>query len=372
MRYAVVTVIIFQSPLAKGFADEVARKGSALEVASIAAVAEKAGVSPTTVSHALSGKRKVSSEAKARVLAAMSQLDYVPRRSAQNLALGVTRILALVVPDIGNGYFAELAKGVEHAAADRGYNIVLCTTGFDHAREVQYLEMINSRAVDGIVYAAGVYVTGAPPTDMELRGLLNGMPLVFVDEEIEGTQFTAVVSDNETGGRLAAEHLLELGHQTALVISVAGNPVSSVRRNRGFLEVWTAAGGQVVHNNGGNFTEHSGRIIAEEHLSELASGEVTAVFAHNDLMALGLINALRAQGIRVPEDVSVIGFDDMPAARYSYPALTTIRQDAIALGTMATATIIDSLESKRSMDGQQVLIPVELVARDSTSRKAEH
>ena len=212
---------------------------------SIDAVAELAGVSPTTVSHALSGKRKVSSEVKARVFAAMTELDYVPSRPAQNLALGVTRTLALMVPDIGNGYFAELAKGVERAAADRGYNVILCTTGFDYAREVQYLEMINSRAVDGVVYAAGVYAADTPPTDKELQGLLSGMPMVFVDEEIEGTQFTAVVSDNEAGGRLVAEHLLELGHQTALVISVDGEPVSSVLRTRGFLDAWMAAGGHI-------------------------------------------------------------------------------------------------------------------------------
>jgi LacI family transcriptional regulator len=345
--------------------------GGTLEMVSITAVAEMAGVSPTTVSHALSGKRKVSREVKARVFAAMSELDYVPSRPAQNLALGVTRTLALMVPDIGNGYFAELAKGVESAAADRGYNVILCTTAFDQAREVQYLEMVNSRAVDGVVYAAGVYAAHAPPTDKELRGLLSGMPMVFVDEEIEGTQFTAVVSDNEAGGRLAAEHLLELGHESALVIGVAGEPVSSVLRTRGFLETWTAAGGQVVQNNRGDFTEQSGRIAAEHYLDALRGGTFTAIFAQNDLMALGLINTLRTQQVRVPEDVSVIGFDDIPAARYSYPALTTVRQDAVALGMTATTMIIESLEAKEPMGGEHLLLPVELVARDSTARRAE-
>lgn len=337
---------------------------------SINAVAEMAGVSPTTVSHALSGKRRVSGEVKARVFAAMSELDYVPSRSAQSLALGVTRTLALMVPDISNGYFAELAKGVERAAADRGYNVILCTTGFEHAREVRYLEMINSRAVDGVVYAAGVYDADAPPTDRELRGLLSGMPMVFVDEEIAGTQFTAVVSDNEAGGRLAAEHLLELGHRSALMISVAGEPESSVLRTRGFLEAWTDAGGRLVQNDCGDFTEQSGQVAAERHLDDLRSGEITAVFAQNDLMALGLIDALRARDVRVPDDLSVIGFDDIPAARYGYPALTTIRQDAVALGTTATAMIIDSLEAKKPMGGRHTLLPVELVARGSTIRRA--
>jgi DNA-binding LacI/PurR family transcriptional regulator len=330
-------------------------------VVSIADVAEYAGVSQTTVSHALSGNRKVSDEVQARVRAAMKALDYVPSRSAQNLALGTTRILALVVPDIGNEYFAELAKGVERTAVDRGYNLILATTGFDRDRELRYLEMINSRAVDGIVYAAG-----APPTDEELSALVGGMPLVFVDEEIEGTAFTAIVSDNEMGGRLAAEHLASLGHRSALIINVAGQPVSSVERSRGFLTVWEGVGGVCVQDSTGNYTESSGREIAERYLDQLSNGEITAVFAYNDLMAIGVVNALRARGISVPKDVSVVGFDDVSAASYTFPALTTVRQDVNALGTIATTTMIDSLESKQQMGGERTILPVELVVREST------
>ncbi|MGV8852435.1 MAG: LacI family DNA-binding transcriptional regulator [Rhodoglobus sp.] len=333
-------------------------------VVSIADVAQRAGVSPTTVSHALSGKRKVSEGVRTRVLTAMEELQYVPSRLAQNLALGTTRILALVVPDIGNGYFAELAKGVESTAFDRGYNVMLCTTGFDHAREIRYLEMIDSRAVDGIIYAAG-----APPTDDELRQLLGSLPLVFVDEEIAGTQFTAVVSDNEEGGRIAAEHLLALGHRSALMISVDGDPVSSTRRSRGFLAAWTAAGGRCEESHDGDFTEHSGELVADHYASALASGEITAVFAHNDLMAVGAINSLRNHGVDVPGAVSVVGFDDIPAVRYSFPALTTIRQDVLALGATATTAIIDSLESTTPLDGRQMRLPVELVPRASTSER---
>ncbi len=332
---------------------------------SITEVAEHAGVSSTTVSHTLSGKRPVSPEVRDRVLESMSTLGYVPSRSAQNLALGNTRIIALVVPDIGNGYFAELAKGVEATAVERGYNVILCTTGFDHAREMQYLTMIRSRAVDGILYAAG-----APPTDRELAALLGDLPLMFVDEEIPDTIFGSVVSDNYQGGRCVAEHLIGLGHRSAVVLSVEGNPVTSERRVAGFVDYWRAAGLSDPLTGVGDYTEERGRSAIRPSLQALTTGSATAVFATNDLMAFGVINELRSVGIRVPEDVSVVGFDDSPAARYSYPGLTTVRQDVLGLGRTATDTLLDALERRERPAAVQVTLPVMLVERQTTARRA--
>lgn len=331
-------------------------------MASISDVAAKAEVSPTTVSHALSGKRRVSPAVKARVEAAMKSLGYVPSRSAQNLALGNTRIIALVVPDIGNSYFAELAKGVEATAVDHGYNVILCTTGFDQARERQYLQMIHSRTVDGIVYAAG-----APPTNSELTDLLGDMPLVFVDQEIEGTVFTSMVSDNEAGGVAVAEHLLALGHRTALIVDAAGDPATSVRRVRGFRETWLARGGHEPLITHAGYTEEEGRAAITPHIGAIAAGEVTTLFALNDLMALGIINELQAAGLSIPRDVSVVGFDDIIAGRYSNPGLTTIRQPVRDLGISAATTLITALKDDRALSGRQQVFPVELVVRESTA-----
>jgi len=336
------------------------------QVVSISEVAEHAGVSRTTVSHTLSGKRPVSSSVRERVLASMHSLGYVPSRSAQNLALGSTRIIALVVPDIGNGYFAELAKGVEATAVERGYNVILCTTGFDHAREVQYLSMIQSRAVDGLVYAAG-----APPTDRELAALLGDMPLIFVDEEIAGTSFGSVVSDNYAGGRDVAEHFIALGHRSSVVLSVEGDPVTSERRVAGFVDAWRAAGLPAPLTGVGDYTEERGRAAVRPHLAALAGGTATAVFATNDLMAFGVLNELRGAGIRVPDDVSVVGFDDSPAAHYGYPGLTTVRQDVLGLGRTATDRLLDALERREQPSAEQVTLPVALVERQTTARRAD-
>ena len=333
---------------------------------SISEVAELAGVSRTTVSHTLSGRRPVSAAVREKVLASMQSLGYVPSRSAQNLALGSTRIIALVVPDIGNGYFAELAKGVEATAVERGYNVVLCTTGFDHAREVQYLSMIRSRAVDGLVYAAG-----APPTDSELDALLGHMPFIFVDEEIPGTSFGSVVSDNYEGGRLVAEHFISLGHRSAVVLSVEGDPVTSERRVAGFVDAWRAAGLPDPLTGVGDYTEERGRVAVRPHLAALADGSATAVFATNDLMAFGVLNELRAAGLRVPEDVSVVGFDDSPAARYGYPALTTVRQDVLGLGRAATERLLDALQRRELPAPDQLTLPVVLVERQTTAMRAD-
>ncbi|RZU66592.1 LacI family transcriptional regulator [Microterricola gilva] len=326
---------------------------------SIADVAEKAGVSQTTVSHALSGKRKVSDAVKRRVEDAMVALDYVPSRSAQNLALGMTRILAVLVPDIGNGFFAQLAKGAEAAAIARGYNILICGTGYDNAREVQYLQMIHSRAVDGVVYTAG-----EPPSEAELSRVLGGMPTVLVDEEIDGAELASVVSDNENGGRLAAEHLLALGHRSVLVMGVTG--VIGRRRVQGFSDAWAEGGGEPLEIVWGTVTAESGRERIAPFVERIRNGELTSVFAGSDQMALGAMELLREHGLSVPRDVSVLGFDDSPDARFSSPSLSTVRQDILGLGGHAVTMLIDELEGL-SEGTAHVVLPVELVARESTA-----
>lgn len=297
-----------------------------------------------------------------RVRDAMDRLGYQPSRSAQNLARGSTRILAIVVPDIGNSYFAELAKGVEATAVERGYNVILCTTGFDHAREMQYLEMIKSRAVDGIIYSAG-----APPTNSELHGLLGDVPLVFVDEEIVGTDFTSVVSDGEAGAKLVARHLLDLGHRSALVLDMLqGEGATSLRRVGGFREAWRAGGGGDFPIVTSDLTEPGGRLAIGPYVEKMRSGEITAIFALNDFMAIGAINRLRKEGIDVPRRISVVGFDDVSAGAYSYPTLTTVSQNVLGLGAAATSRLIDSLEGKKPLTGEHLVLPVELVIREST------
>lgn len=334
--------------------------------ASIRDVARLASVSATTVSHTLSGNRKVSVELATRVRTAMETLGYSPSRSARNLALGETRIIGLLVPDIGNAFFAELAKGVERVASGEGYNVIIGNTGFDRSRGLMYLEMIRARAVDGVVYAAG-----SPFTDVEISAAIGTMPLVLLDEEVAGSLAPLVTSQNREGGRLAAEHLLDLGHQEVLLLSAPSELMTGADRVEGFLEAWHSGGGKTAKSVDGGFTSQGGLEAIRAQMGLFTDGAVTAVFAVNDEMAIGALRELRAQRITVPDRVSVIGFDDIRSARDVVPALTTVRQDVSGLGQRAAETLLAMLsKSQQPMSG--VAVPVELIVRESTTVKKGH
>ncbi|MFC8501286.1 LacI family DNA-binding transcriptional regulator [Pedococcus sp. NPDC057267] len=327
---------------------------------SIADVAQRAGVSRTTVSHVLSGNRPVSAAAAERVRSAMAELRYVPSRAAQSLALGSTRTIGLLVPDISNGFFADLAKGVEATSIENGFNVLLCNTGWNLEREVFYLETLRSRAVDGVVYASG-----SPPAASKLAELLSGFPAVAVDEALPGVSVTSVLSKNRQGGRVAADHLLSLGHRGAAVVGVNTHLASNAQRLNGFQTQWRKATGRRALVVNGSFDEESGAHGARALLTKIRSGEVTAIFATNDLGALGVISALRDAGINVPRDCSVVGFDDSLAARHANPPLTTVRQDAAGMGARAAEALVAQLSG--SAPDPKTALPIQLIVRASTA-----
>lgn len=322
-----------------------------------------AGVSVTTVSHTLSGKRRVSEELASRVRAAMEDLHYAPSRSARNLALGTTQILGLLVPDIGNAFFAELAKGVEQVASRDGYNVIIGNMGFDRSRGLTYLGMIRARAVDGIVYAAG-----SPFTDAEISQVIGAMPLVLVDEEVAGSQAPLVTSENRRGGQIAAEYLLSLGHHDAVVLAAPPELVTGSDRVAGFVDAWVAGGGRMPDIVEGGFTAEGGERAVRSLAPVFRDGIATALFAVNDEMAIGALRELRVQGVDVPRQVSVVGFDDIRSARDVFPTLTSVRQDIAALGERAAEILLSLLRDDHD-EPRGLTVPVELVVRESSSRR---
>lgn len=244
-----------------------------------------------------------------------------------------------------------------------GYNVILCTTGFDHTREVDYLAMIRSRAVDGLVYAAG-----APPSNSQLGSLLGDLPLVLVDEEVPGASAQSFVSDNRGGGRMVAEHLLGLGHRRFVVLRADGL-VSSDERLAGFSSALRDAGVDEPLVLAGAFTEQGGRDALLPHIRRLKRDH-TAIFAVNDLMALGAIDELQRAGLEVPSDVSVVGFDDIMAGGYANPRLTTVHQDVTKLGYRAADALItqlDGSEPANATNPNKHVLPVSLIRRQSTA-----
>lgn len=331
-------------------------------MSSIAEVARVAGVSVTTISHVISGKRPVSDATAARVREVMAELQYVPNHAARSLRSGRTRTLSILVPDISNAYFAELAKGAEDTAEEHGYNLVLCNTDFSPKREARYLSVAQGGAFDGMIYVAG-----APLFRRKLMSLARSFPIVIADEEHEGVAAVTIVADNFKGGLLVGEYLAVLGHREALYVGGPEKLATSLERLAGFREGFEA-GGRVRATAPGDYRERSGFEAVRSHL-ESHGRDFTAVFAGNDLMALGAMNALVEAGITVPEQVSVVGYDDIHLASLIRPALTTVRQPVYGIGQAAAGQLILQIERENTGPRTRVVLDVELVVRDSAGER---
>lgn len=315
----------------------------------------------TTVSHVLSGKRPVREETAARVREAMKELEYVPNRAAKSLRLGTTQTISLLIPDISNSYFAELAKGAEDAAEAEGFNLVLCNTDFNAEREQRYFSVVRGGAFDGLIYVAGARQLGSG-----LRDLARSLPIVLADEEHEGLRATSIVSDNFRGGLLAGEHLAELGHRRALYIAGPEGLATTTHRQGGFQQGFSRAGGSVQVAAYGDYREQAGYDAVRVEFGRSTAPPLTAVFAGNDLMAIGAVRALGELGLRVPGDVSVVGYDDIHLASLVTPALTTVRQPVYGMGQAAAEQLILQIRKRERERQARVVLGVELVVRAST------
>jgi LacI family transcriptional regulator len=349
--------------------------------ATITDVARRANVSTATVSRVLSGGG-ARDETRDRVLAAVQELGYRPSGVARSLRQRATRTLGLIVSDIENPFFPELVRTVEDAAREHGYAILLCNASEDPEREAGYLELLVDRRVDGVVIAASNL--GTRHRDWLLAAPL---PIVLVNSVDQAIDLPTIASDSVLGGRLAAEHLLALGHRRFGVVTAGPRNLDAPDRLMGARAALRNAG----------IASGAGHVVIEE--PTVAGGQraaasilatdptVTAIVAYNDLMAIGSMRAVRAGGRRVPDDVSVVGFDDVDLAAFVDPPLTTVAQQTGEMGRWA----IDQLTSRlgRSIRGgdppsgigdplsaagdpaglgpaPHVVLPVRLVARGST------
>jgi len=295
----------------------------------------------------------------------MDELHYVPNHFAAGLRSGRTRTLSLIVPDISNYFFAQLAKGVEDVADAAGYTVLLCNTDFQPQREDRYLQLIPARAVDGLIYAAG-----APPDSTLLTRLSATVPLVLVDEELPSMSASTVTSDNTTGGLLVGRHLIELGHRQVLYLGGPERLATTQLRLAGFRQAYDPVENASVMVRYGDYREDTA--YAEMRAVLAASGRsVTAVFAGNDLMAIGIVRALRECGLRIPEDVAIVGYDDIPLATHHQPQLTTVKQPVYRMGRMAAHQLLLAIkETPGAVTGQRTVLPVELLVRASTRSEA--
>jgi LacI family transcriptional regulator len=216
-----------------------------------------------------------------------------------------------------------------------------------------------------LIYASGSTGRASP----ELAALFEGFPVVALDDELSGLVPTSVVSDNLLGGRLVANHLTELGHRRALILGANPHLTSIAARVEGFVDTWRALGLPEPTLVAGALTEEAGYALAHAHAGEGSAERPTAIFALNDLIAMGVLRALREQQIAVPERCSVVGFDDISPAKNSWPPLTTIRQDTTAMGELAVQSLVNRMSGDQEQEN--VTIPVELIVRESSGEVRE-
>lgn len=324
-------------------------------------VARTAGVSTSTVSHVLNGTRYVSDETKQRVQTAMEQLRYRPNSLARGLVRQETQTIALIVADNVNPFFAELARAIEDFGFAAGYNVILCNSDRNTAKELAYLDMLISKRVDGIVYT-----TMSTRSD-QLQPLVdNNIPLVTFEREYD--QIDAILLDNVQAGHAATQHLIDLGHQRIACICGPDAKTRSHARIRGYERALLEAGIDLDPDliQAGDWTIQSGQKCARQ-LFELPSSP-TAIFASNDMMAIGALTFLHEQGVQVPEEVSVIGLDNIALSDYSCPPLTTVATPIADVGQRLCRLLLDRIGGRLPAEPQRITVSGEIVVRRSTAR----
>jgi len=328
-------------------------------MATIKEVANLAGVSVATVSHVINETRYVSDSVRKQVQQAMDELGYRPNTLARSLRRGQTHTLGLILPDSANPFFAEVGRSIEIAAFAAGYNVILCNTENDFEKETLYTNVLINKRVDGMIFVA----TGARSDSLQ-KLMELGLPAVVMDREFPEMEMDVVLSDNHQGGYLATQHLIALGHRRIGCIAGPSKITPSALRVAGYTQALQESGLTVnpdfiMH---GDFHPESGYKVAGEMLA--GPTPPTAIFACNDLMAIGVLRAVAETGQRVPEDIAVIGYDDIELASYATPPLTTIKQPTLEMGSATLKFLLSRIKEKRSTP-QRMLLPVSLVVRGS-------
>jgi LacI family transcriptional regulator len=324
-------------------------------------IAEKAGVTIATASRSLSGAYGVNPATRQRVLEVAARLHYRPNRFARGLVTGRSQMIGLVISDIRNPFFADVARGAEDAAFAAGSDVVLCNSDLNSERQKRYIHSLMEKNVDGIIMNS---ITALDRTEQR-RLAESGIPVVLLNSHERNSPFSTVLADNVRGGWLAAQYLWGLGHRRFAHLSGPGRHGNLSRRAQGFSQFLRDPGKKatvsVLH---GGHTSEGGYNVARKLFAD--RGDVTAIFAANDAMAFGVLKAAIELKMRIPEDVSLVGFDDVEMAAISHPPLTTIYQPKYELGEAAVNILLAARSGKQKEPEHRVL-GVRLVERESAA-----
>ena len=331
-------------------------------MATIKDVAALAGISYTTVSHVLNRTRPVSDAVRKKVEEAITQLDYVPSAVARSLKAKSTATIGLLIPNGINPYFAELARGIEDYCERNGFCVILCNSDDNLQKQRNYLRVLLEKRVDGLIVSS----VGGDDSLVESLAAVR-TPLVIVDRDLENITADLVRIDHELGAWLATSHLLELGHRH--IACICGPAQTSVARMRlaGYQRAMTEAGIQVQDSwvVESDFTGPSGYQAA---CTLLETDRPTAIFAANDMVGIGVLRAAAERNVRVPADLSVVGFDDIQMSQFVYPALTTVGQSILQLGERAAEVLLRRIAARGEVhEVRQSIVAPSMVLRESTA-----
>lgn len=341
-------------------------------------VANRAGVSPMTVSRVINKKDGVNKKTREKVMEVVKELNYVPNTVARSMVTKSTKTIGILIATIVNPFYSQIVLGAEEEALKNGYNVILCNAG-DHKKAQRYINLMIEKCADGII----CFLLNIGKDEMDTINSVN-MKCVLVDNEKKKINTSAVLTNNVMGGYLAAKHLIDLGHTRIAHIHGAFkyNPKKKkyyeetyqfeLWRDRysGFSQAIEEAGvvfdkRYLVEGNGSTQVAVESGFLAMKKLLEL-DNPPTAVFAANDLMAMGAINAIYSEGLKVPEDISIVGYDDIDLSKEFYPKLTTVSQPRNRVGKEAVKLLIESLKSDNII--KNVSINPVLEVRESTRR----
>lgn len=333
----------------------------------IKTIAEELGVSYATVSRALNNHPDVNNQTKKTVIEKANELGYQPNAIARGLVNKETKTIGLVIPDITNPFFPQVARGVEEAAATADYNIFLCNTNWNSDREKHYVNALMQKQVDGLI------MTPSSEKLPYLDRLLNSnLETIFISSFIKLNNYTSIIVDNSKGTETATEYLINKGHQKIAFIGAGEERYANQERLKGYKKALEKNNIKINKNNITNvknsYDRKSGYNLMKEILNSSSKKTLpTAVVCYNDLLALGVIQALTEKNYRVPEDMAVIGFDDIPFSSLPEVQLTTVAQPKYKMGKIALETLIEKIktDSKKEFKEKIVLAP-ELMIRKTT------
>ena len=324
-------------------------------------IARRLDISYATVSRALNDRYGVHPETKEKILAMAQEMNYFPNAIARGLVNKHTETIGLVIPDITNPFFPEVARGIEDRAEEKGYSVFLCNTNWEQEREAKYLSLLRKKRVDGIILAP---VSNKSPLE---KGFYDrSMPLVFVSEVRRGMGKSYVAIDNVHGGYIATRHLIHKGYRRIGFFGAAQDELTSEERYQGYKRALREAGLREYKKfvRFGDYSTNTGnRLIT----GMIKKGDYPdAVFAVNDLFALSVMQGILGSGLNIPRDIAVIGFDDIPFASFPEIRLTTVAQPKYQMGRIAADLLLEQIYEKSGAEKKEIILETELIERGTT------